>query len=320
MENKVAPVQRFRMELEKMKPEVEKLLGRRADRFVRVILSYANSNPKLLEVDPKSFYAAMMEVAALDLEVGTLGQADILPYKGQAKLIIGYQGYITLIYRSGMVKSIFSNVVRKKDKFEISFGSGGKLKHKPALDTEDETNPVIGAYAFAELITGGEYYDYMPLIELERIRRYSQLPEGQAWTKERVWMYRKTMIRQLIKLLPKFKNEAEILRAIKLDEAGERDAVKVTEEGSFEIDYNLPEQEQAKEIVEQAKAKAEEKFKMRKKKEQVDEATDDPILTKIKQAKTEQELKEIFSGLSELEKPVYLDKISERNSQIKEQR
>lgn len=302
-------IQKFREDISRMKAEVEKYLGKRADRFVRTILSYTSKNPKLLEVDQKTFLAAMMEVAALDLEVGMLGQADIIPFKGKAQLIIGYQGYITLIYRSGMVKSIFANVVRKNDKFSITYGSSGKLTHKPALDNAGE---IIGAYGYAELITGGKYYDYKPLIELERIRKYSQMANGSAWNEETEWMYRKTMIRQIIKLLPKFNNEAEILKAIKIDEAYERDAVTVEDDLSLSIDYSMQTDVEAK--VQEAKKVAE--TKVVKKKISQTEVEVDPIIEKIKKINSEKELKEFFSNLPDEKKPDYLDHIAKRNSEI----
>lgn len=249
-------IQVFRNDLQKLKPEIEKLLNKNSDRFIRIITSYVAGNPKLLECDSKSLYAALMEVAALDLEVGTLGQADLIPYKGKTKLIIGYQGFITLIYRSGMVKSVFANIVREKDKFDITFGTKGKLVHKPSLDMGTR---IIGAYAYAELISGGEYYDYLPIAELERIRKYSASPNSLAWSEETSWMYRKTMIRQLIKLLPKFKNEAEIIKAIKLDEAAEHNAQTVdnnSETPLLTIDYLNEKKEQISQIKEMAVKKA----------------------------------------------------------------
>lgn len=300
-------IQKFREDISRMKTEVEKYLGPRADRFVRTVLSYTSKNPKLLEVDQKSFLAAMMEVAVLDLEIGMLGQADIIPFKGKAQLIIGYQGFITLIYRSGMVKSVFANAVRKNDKFSITFGSNGKLTHKPALDNPGE---IIGAYGYAELITGGKYYDYKPLIELERIRKYSQMANGAAWTEETEWMYRKTMIRQLIKLLPKFNNEAEILKAIKLDEASERDAIVVEDDLSLSVDYSLQPDVETK--VEEAKKVAESKIKKTSK----DKVEADPIIEKIKKINSEKELKEFFSNLPDDKKPDYLDAVAKRNSEI----
>lgn len=317
-------MQSYRNDISLLQPEVEKLLGKSSDRFIRTVFSYLSNNPKLLEVDKKSFLAAMMEVAALDLEIGVLGQADIIPFKGRAKLIIGYQGYLTLIYRSGMVKTVFANVVRKRDKFSITYGSNGTLKHTISLSSsKNEDNAIVGAYAYAELITGGEYYDYMPLEELERIRRYSQNSNGNAWTQEREWMFRKTMIRQLIKLLPKFKNEAAILKAIKLDEASERNAITVEDDYSLSVDYTEAAPEEVISEIQAAKQKAADKVVKRLKKQpqtQPQETTpeDDPIILKINKSKSVHELKQIYSSLTELEQPIYLDKIAERKKDLEQ--
>lgn len=312
-------IQLFRDNMQKLKPEIEKLLNKNSDRFLRIITSYIQGNPKLLEVEPKSLYGCLMEVAALDLEVGTLGQADIIPFKGKAKLIIGYQGFITLIYRSGMVKSVFANIVREKDKFDITYGTKGKLVHKPSLDTNSR---VIGAYAYAELTGGGEYYDYLPIAELERIRKYSAAPNSTAWTEETLWMYRKTMIRQLIKLLPKFKNEAEIIKAIKLDEAGEKNAQIVddkSETPSLTIDYGFESKNEVEELKSNAIKTAAVK-KQQKKKEEKQELIEDPIVEKIKKAKSREELREIYSQLTELEQPVYLEQISRRDRELADEK
>lgn len=310
-------IQVFRQDIQKLKPEIEKLLNKNSDRFLRIITSYIQTNPKLLEVEQRSLYGCLMEVAALDLEVGTLGQADIIPYKGKAKLVIGYQGFITLIYRSGMVKSVFANVVREKDKFEIVYGTKGKLVHKPSFDTSSR---VVGAYAYAQLTGGGEYYDYLPVAELERIRKYSAAPNSPAWTEETLWMYRKTMIRQLIKLLPKFKNEAEIIRAIKLDEAGERNAQVVDElkdTPSITLDYGNEVKEEVQELKERAvKTATAKKIKKNTMEVEQEPVSNDPVIQKINNANSRKELREIFSSLTELEQPVYLDMISKRDKEL----
>ena len=69
-----------------------------------------------------------MKCAELELFPSNVtGQAYVLPYKGIAQFQLGYQGLVTLFYRSG-AKSIRAEIVYENDFFEYE---NGVIKHKP---------------------------------------------------------------------------------------------------------------------------------------------------------------------------------------------
>jgi recombination protein RecT len=153
---------------------------------------------------------ALMESAQLGLEPGVLGSCWILPFWSsknrchEAQFVIGYRGMIDLARRSGAIKTLYANEVCENDELEMSYGVGGILKHKPNL--RGPRGDVIGYYAFAELDGGGAYqYLYWPKESVEEHAAEHSETWGQdwsPWTQHFDAMAKKTMIRQLFKVLP----------------------------------------------------------------------------------------------------------------------
>ena len=172
-----------------------------ADRLIRVALTAWQKTPELANCSARSVLGAVMEAAQLGLEPdGMLGHAYLIPYKGSAKLIPGYKGYIALGYRSGMVASFSAHVVYSNDHFDFSFGLDEKLDHKPCMDG-DRGTPIC-VYAVCKLKDGAHSMVVLTKTEVEKFRHRSQAPNSPAWTKDWDAMACKTAVRQLAKWIP----------------------------------------------------------------------------------------------------------------------
>jgi recombination protein RecT len=190
--------------------------------FLTAAVEYIRKVPKLLECDHQSLLSALVISAQFRfMPSGVSGEGYIIPYGKQANFQLGYQGIITLLWRTGKVKSIKAVIVYKNDKFEYEEGLTTKLVHVPVSFGQEKGDP-IGVYAVAETITGGYVFQVMSEKEVMAIKSMSKAKDRaeSPWNSKdpEKWMWKKTCLIQLAKLLPKTQ---EIQRAIEEDYKGE---------------------------------------------------------------------------------------------------
>lgn len=209
-ENKaIQPIDKFRAQLahKDLHQQVLNYFGGNEDitrKFESSAVHVVRKIPKLLECDRSTLMEALITCADLKLFPSSAsGEAYILPYKGKAQFQIGYQGLITLFYRAG-VETITSKIVYKNDVFEYEEGLTPKLIHKPNL-TEKRGNPTH-VYAIA-VVNGEKLFHVMSEDDVMKFKKFSQSASSDfsPWNKNdpELWMWRKTCIKQLGKVLPK---------------------------------------------------------------------------------------------------------------------
>jgi recombination protein RecT len=199
-----------------------------ANRFARIALTSLRNSPKLLQCEPASFLSALLQSATLGLEPNTpLGHSYLIPYGKEATLVVGYEGYIDLAYRSGVVTSIHANVVRNGEDFEWSEGSNPYINHKPSATPQTYTQgkqiyqtgrDVSHAYAIARLVGGGHVQVVMSKAEVDAIKSRSRASHDGPWVTDPVAMMKKTAIRQLRKFLPMSPQARALHMAAGIDE------------------------------------------------------------------------------------------------------
>lgn len=191
-----------------------------AERLIRVAMTAVNVNPVLQKCTLSSMYIAIVQSAQLNLECdGLLGQAWLVPYGNEAKFMIGYQGYLELIYRAGYVSKVYAKPVYKGDEFTYSFGSNQHLNHVP-LNEDKKDEDITHFYAFAKLKDGTEIFEVKTKAEVDKVRATSKAKDSAPW---RIWygsMGCKTVLRSMMKWLPK---SADQNKALKVEEAFETD-------------------------------------------------------------------------------------------------
>ena len=139
-----------------------------SDQFARICLTTLKSNPDLRRCNPMTFMSCLMMCAQLGLEPGPLGLVHLIPRNNsipdgedhngrkkwrkewQCQIVIGYQGWLDLIRRSGQILDIDVEAVYPGDEFYVEKGSSKSLKHVPSL----EPRGLLGAHEVWEKIDG----------------------------------------------------------------------------------------------------------------------------------------------------------------------
>ena len=200
------------------------------ERMMRTLALAVSRTPKLADCTPLSLLGALMVSASLGLEPNTpLGLSYLLPFdkwkkgatKGskpvlvgtEAQLVIGYRGYVQLGHNSSQVAYIDAAIHHADDKkWSWQRGSNAELVHVPG----DELGEMLHAYAIFEKIGGGKTWVVWNEGKLVAHRdRYSKGyaadirngkkptdPNVNIWLGDPGLARRKTMIRQLAKMMP----------------------------------------------------------------------------------------------------------------------
>lgn len=252
---------KFKTDLNFYKKNLENLLDEHRItplKFMSVVVNCVQKTPKLLECG-ESLIACVLTCAELGLlPTSQKGEAYILPYKTKdgmvAQFQIGYQGFVTLMYRNGVTK-IWSEVIREKDAFSHEIGLNPKLEHVPFFG---ERGKPIGAYAVAK-INGETIFKVMTKEEIEKIKDLSKAGDTKfsPWnsrTDPEKWMWQKTCIKQLAKTLPKSEKLSSALYVDNVSEIGGKARLNI--EGVVEYE---------EEAMSLKSAIEEEKTEMRKK-------------------------------------------------------
>lgn len=189
--------------VQQMQPEIARALPKHmdADRMARLALTALRQTPKLALCTPESFLGALLTASALGLEPGVNGEAYLVPYGTECTLIVGYQGYAKLFWQHPLAKHIDAQVVYENDDFDYALGLEPHLRHRPAR--KDRGEPIY-YYAVATLTTGAAVFEVMTPEEVAAVRAPSlKRTRGPQVDDPQHWMQRKTVLRQLVKRLPR---------------------------------------------------------------------------------------------------------------------
>lgn len=153
------------------------------------------------DVDHNSIITAFVKGAFLDLDFFNK-ECYIIPYKNEANFQTDYKGEIKLAkkYSKRKIKEIYAKNVRKGDFFQTQIKDGIQsfdFKPEPFNDAE-----IIGTFAVVLFEDGGLLYESMSKDEIEKIRNaFSKAPKSPAWQNATGEMYKKTVIRRLLKMI-----------------------------------------------------------------------------------------------------------------------
>ncbi len=183
---------------------------KQALKFLSGVMSDVTRIPKLMECEPSTIINSYMMMAQLELmPSGVSGEAYVLPYfnkdKGvtEAQFQLGYQGLVTLFYRAG-IRSITAEIVYENDNFSVV---NGEITHKP--DYFSDRGKAKGAYVIVELQAGGKISKVMNKEQIMDIgKRFSKsfASKYSPWNEDKdpdLWMWKKTVLKQVAKLVPK---------------------------------------------------------------------------------------------------------------------
>ena len=191
------------------------------ERALAIVVGAVQKSPLLLQCTKQSIWACVRTATLCGLEIDVLGSAYLVPFRNnktnnyEAQLIIGYQGLIDLCRRSGNIKTVSAFPVYEGDLFEVSLGTSPIIKHLPKYKSGKRN--LFAVYAVAEFTDGVKQFEVMTLDEVDLIRARSKAGKSQfsPWSNDYTEMARKTVVRRLVKYLPK---SIEMQRAITAEE------------------------------------------------------------------------------------------------------
>jgi recombination protein RecT len=215
--------------LDQYRPQIARVLptgNGGLDRFVRIVRTELQREPKLHAADGHSFLGAVLTMASLNLEPGpALGQAWLLPFRNNrarrtdVQLIIGYRGYTLLAVRSGLVRAVDSEVIFARDRFIFEKGTSQRLEHTWPMDAD--RGELTGAWAMAVMRDGDERrFEVLSKSDIDRRRSRSRSRDDGPWVTDYPQMARKSAVRALVTQLPL---SVEIAAAERADESVRRD-------------------------------------------------------------------------------------------------
>jgi recombination protein RecT len=159
--------------------------GISTDYFVRVLQTEVRRSPALQRCTPESFLGAMMTSAELGLRIGLLGEAWMIPRKGEACLQVGYQGWMKLARNANGKISL--GVVYEGDEFTYDLGTSPFVHHAPALEGEHADKDIKAFWAQVESPSGERILAIMSKADVEKHRdRYAQKVGGKF---NQPWLY-----------------------------------------------------------------------------------------------------------------------------------
>lgn len=157
--------------------------------------------------NPGVFLASLLESARLGLEPGT-EQYYLTPckVKGQLEIlgIVGYQGYIELMYRAGAISSVVAECVYENDQFRYQPGVDERPQHEIDWDAEDRGKLRL-VYAYAVMKDGAtSKVVVLNKAAIAKIKQSSQGADSEysPWQKHEAAMWLKSAVRQLAKWVP----------------------------------------------------------------------------------------------------------------------
>lgn len=167
-------------------------------RFVQNALALLQENKGLSKYKGDQILAGLTRGAVLGLDFMSK-EAYLIPYGNDLQFQLSYQGAKKLAkkYSIRPIKDIYAEVVKDGDDFSISIVDNKKIVNFNPQPFNDGT--VKGAFAVCEFEDGGISVDAMSVKELENTRSKSKMGKSGAWNDFTSEMYKKVVIKRLMK-------------------------------------------------------------------------------------------------------------------------
>ena len=192
--------------------------------FMHMAVNQIKRNSRLLDVfkkNPSSVFSSILTCAEFGLSpTSQMGEAWLIPYGKECQFQIGYQGLTKILYKNPDVQNITAECVYENDTFEYELGLTPKLSHKP---THTNRGKLISVYCVVRFANQEPIFKVMTIEELKTIQSLSKAGNRSVWfskTDPQHWMLKKTVFKQLCKLLPKHLNMSKVISYDNIVEGG----------------------------------------------------------------------------------------------------
>ena len=242
----------------KVSPQFQSVMpkGFKAERLAQMAISAYNQTPKLAECSMPSILSCCLRCASLGLEpsaVDGLGRAYILPYFNrktgatEAQFILGKNGMVELVQRSGKVNTLRTQCVYDGDEFDYWEDEGGvHFSYRPNLDADHGKEHLKLAYVSANLKDGGLVFLAMSKKEIDQVKGRSKAANSGPWVTDYEAMAEKTVLRRAF-------NRGMLPRSVELSQAVSSDeAPVVLDEDGYQVFGQMPDAVEAEDVKEAA--------------------------------------------------------------------
>lgn len=202
--------------------------GFEATRLTQMAIAAYTQTPNLMDCDTASILRCCLQCASLGIEpsaVDGLGRAYIIPFKNkgsyEAQFILGKNGMVELVQRSGQVSSLRTQCVYEGDEFDYWEDEAGlHFSYRPNLEAEHSEETLRLVYLSARLKDGGTVFLPMSKAEVERVKKRSKSANASysPWASDYEAMAEKTVLRRAFNrgMLPR---SVEVARGVAQDES-----------------------------------------------------------------------------------------------------
>jgi len=164
------------------------------------------NSPTLQGCDPQSILNAVVNVARTSVTLNPVMRlAYLVPRKGKCVLDFSYMGLVAMLRDNNCIKSISAHIVYEDEEFDYDVAYN-KISHKPSYAKTEEQHKSrgrIGCYSRATLPNGEVVFEFMPMWEIEKVKRMSEGSSSKysAWQTWEEEMIKKVVIKRHFKML-----------------------------------------------------------------------------------------------------------------------
>jgi recombination protein RecT len=164
------------------------------------------NSPTLQGCDPQSILNAVVNVARTSVTLNPVMRlAYLVPRKGKCVLDFSYMGLVAMLRDNNCIKSISAHIVYEDEEFDYDVAYN-KITHKPSYAKTEEQHKSrgrIGCYSRATLPNGEIVFEFMPMWEIEKVKRLSEGSNSKysAWQTWEEEMIKKVVIKRHFKML-----------------------------------------------------------------------------------------------------------------------
>ena len=169
-------------------------------------LQIFQGNDYLQKCDPTSILNAVVNVARTSITLNPVMKlAYLIPRDNKCVLEFSYMGLVAMLRDNGCIKSISAHIVYENEEFDYQIAEN-KIIHKPnyaKTEAEHNSREMIGCYSRATLPNNEIVYEFMPMWEIDKIRKFSKNSSSKysAWNTWRDEMIKKSVIKRHFKML-----------------------------------------------------------------------------------------------------------------------
>jgi len=193
-------------------------LGISIETITRAAITSIKKDSKLAECTPESFCQSLANCAQVGMVPGgAFSLVNLIPFFNsktmtyQCQMVIGWQGWLEIIYRHPRVVRVDAQVVREGDLFDYEFGIHSYVQHKPMGPAN---RPITHFYSDCVLTNEGYVSELIFEEDMQVIKSRSK--NNIFWKNHYDAMGKKTAIIRLAKRLPKTP-ELELATSVEIE-------------------------------------------------------------------------------------------------------